>query len=107
MGNERDIFRRANWLVEYPLRSTKKKEISDHALREVIHEVVDDNKNITCCILVVSDGDYDRLITYLKERNINVVVWAVRGKASPIYVEWQKYNRIEFHYLEDLVDNNS
>jgi uncharacterized LabA/DUF88 family protein len=96
------IFRKYSWRIEIPLITDRRKEKSDHALRDLVHEILDGRK-LDVCILISGDGDFSQLVTYLIDHGKKVVVWGMKGKIHSYYKEMEKWGKIEIGYIDDIL----
>ena len=81
-----------------------KADASDHVLRERIHEVLREHREISTYIIATSDADFLEAIRTLQKESKRVILWSLRHSINPSY----KYvmsgpEAITLEWLEDIV----
>lgn len=99
------IFRKYGWKTEIPQIKDMRKEKSDHALRDLVHEILDGRK-LDICILVSGDGDFSQLVTYLIDHGKKVVIWGMKGKINNYYKDLEKWGKLDIGYVDDVLFGN-
>ena len=95
------VFRQAMWDIHLP--KLKGKQKSDHALRDLVLEKVDDRPDINVCILATGDGDLSELATNLLKRHKRVIVWSMRSSVHSHYEDLAKWGKIQIEYVDDIL----
>lgn len=96
------VFKKYGWKTDLPQIKDPKKEKSDHALRDLVHEILDGRK-IDVCILVSGDGDFSQLVTYLVDHGKRVIVWGMKGRINGYYKDIEKWGKIEIGYIDSIL----
>lgn len=79
---------------------------SDHELRDMVHEVFDDQPEINTYILVSGDGDFSELAAFLIDKKKRVIIWSLESSLSPYYSQLEKWGKLEIVHIETILDIN-
>ena len=81
-----------------------KADASDHVLRERIHNVLRDQREIGTYIIGTGDADFGEVIGTLKDQGKHVILWATKGALSDAYKHYLSGpDAIQIEWLEDII----
>ncbi|HOX41485.1 MAG TPA: ATP-binding protein, partial [bacterium] len=82
-GDQADL--RKNIRFETDMAGDSKADASDHVLRERIHEVLREHREISTYIIATSDADFLEAIRTLQKESKRVILWSLRHSINPSY----------------------
>lgn len=101
-NGDQAALRRERYMTD--MSGETKADASDHVLRERIHNVLRDQREIGTYIIGTGDADFGEVIGTLQDQGKHVILWATKGALSGAFKHFLSGpDAIQIEWLEDII----